>query len=178
MRIEYGERVVLFQDADGAAGRSASLRIANCSSSFNISAITQPRSGRGPRIVARAAFRTGRHDPAPSECCEPLLERRAAPSAIQDVDVSRRVDRLSSESTMNPVTPWSITSGTEPPRNATTGTPHASASIMTRPNGSGQSIGNSKAVASPRNAAFSCSSISPMNSTSGLSSSGRISSSK
>ena len=35
---------------------------------------------------------------------------------------------------------------------ARTGVPHAIASIMTRPNGSGQSIGNSSAVALPRNA--------------------------
>ena len=33
-------------------------------------------------------------------------------------------------------------SGTEPLRKASTGVPHAIASIMTRPNGSGQSIGN------------------------------------
>ena len=46
---------------------------------------------------------------------------------------------------MKPVTPSVITSGTEPRRNAITGVPHAMASIMTRPKGSGQSIGNNNA---------------------------------
>ena len=57
-------------------------------------------------------------------------------------------------STTKPVTPSSMTSGTEPLRKATTGVPQASASIITRPNGSGQSIGNSKAQALPRNSSF------------------------
>ena len=48
-------------------------------------------------------------------------------------------------STTNPVTPSSITSGTEPLRQAMTGVPQAMASIITRPNGSGQSMGNSRA---------------------------------
>ena len=39
--------------------------------------------------------------------------------------------------------------------------PQAIASIMTRPNGSGQSIGNRSARAPPRNAALSASPISP-----------------
>ena len=47
---------------------------------------------------------------------------------------------------MKPVTPCSTTSGTEPQRQAITGVPQAIASIITRPNGSGQSIGNSSAV--------------------------------
>jgi glycogen debranching enzyme len=38
---------------------------------------------------------------------------------------------------MKPVTPSTITSGTDPRRNAMTGVPAASDSIMTRPNGSG-----------------------------------------
>jgi hypothetical protein len=42
--------------------------------------------------------------------------------------------------------------------------PQAIASIMTRPKGSGQSIGNKSASALPRNACFSFSPISPMNS--------------
>ena len=78
-------------------------------------------------------------------------------------------------STTNPVTPSSMTSATEPPRNATTGVPHASDSIITSPNGSGQSIGKSKARAFPRNALFSASVISPMKSISGWSISGAIS---
>ena len=49
-----------------------------------------------------------------------------------------------------------------------TGVPQAMASIITRPKGSGQSIGKRSAVALPRNAAFSRSPISPTNSTSGL----------
>ena len=62
-------------------------------------------------------------------------------------DATRRSPRPPARrsSTTKPVTPSSRTSGTEPPRNATTGVPHASASIITRPNGSGQSIGNSSA---------------------------------
>src|SRR6476660_742742 len=46
--------------------------------------------------------------------------------------------------TMYPVTPWSITSRTEPRSNASTGVAQAMASIMTRPNGSGQSMGKKK----------------------------------
>ena len=42
---------------------------------------------------------------------------------------------------MKPVTPSSITSGTEPRRSAITGVPAASDSIITSPNGSGQSLG-------------------------------------
>ena len=69
-------------------------------------------------------------------------------------------------------------SGTEPRREATTGVPHAIDSIMVSPNGSGQSIGNRRASASPSAACFSASPISPTNSTSGWSSSGSISSLK
>ena len=67
--------------------------------------------------------------------------------------------------TMRPVTPSSITSGTEPWRKASTGVPQAMASIITRPKGSGQSIGNSSARASPRNLVLPRSSTSPTNST-------------
>ena len=67
------------------------------------------------------------------------------------------------------MTPWSITSGTEPQGKAMTGVPQAIASIITRPKGSGQSIGKRSAVAPPRKAALSRSPISPTNSTSGLS---------
>ena len=66
---------------------------------------------------------------------------------------------------MKPVTPSSITSGTEPRLKAITGVPQAIASIITRPNGSGQSIGTSSAIAPLRNADFSVSLISPMYST-------------
>jgi hypothetical protein len=68
---------------------------------------------------------------------------------------------------MKPVTPSTTISGTAPQRHATTGVPHAMASIMTRPNGSGQSIGKRSAAASPRRAGFSLSPISPTNSTPG-----------
>lgn len=68
-------------------------------------------------------------------------------------------------STTKPVTPSSITSGVDPDRNATTGVPQAIASIMTRPKGSDQSMGNRRARALPRNSAFWRSLISPMNST-------------
>ena len=50
---------------------------------------------------------------------------------------------------------------------AMTGVPQAIASIMTRPKGSGHSIGKISAEASPINLAFSLSLISPMNSTLG-----------
>jgi hypothetical protein len=72
------------------------------------------------------------------------------------------------------VTPWSMISETEPRRKARTGVPHAIASIMAKPNGSGQSIGNKSACASPRNSVLLRSLISPMNSTSGSLSSGAI----
>ena len=65
-------------------------------------------------------------------------------------------------STMKPVTPSSMTSGTEPRRKAMTGVPHAMASIITKPKGSGQSIGNSSAVASRRNASLVRSLTSPL----------------
>ena len=48
-----------------------------------------------------------------------------------------------------------MTSGTEPQRNARTGVPHDMASIITSPNGSGQSTGNNRAAASPKNFVFS-----------------------
>ena len=83
-----------------------------------------------------------------------------------------------SSSTMKPDTPSSSTSGTEPRLNAITGVPQAIASIITRPNGSGQSIGNSSACAPPRKSAFWLSLISPMNSTSAASISGVIPRSK
>src|SRR3974377_753098 len=50
-------------------------------------------------------------------------------------------------STMKPVMPSSTTSGAEPRLNAITGVPQAIASIMTRPNGSGQSIGTNNVIA-------------------------------
>jgi hypothetical protein len=53
--------------------------------------------------------------------------------------------------TMNPVLPCSMTSGTAPLSKAITGVPQARDSIMTRPNGSGQSMGMSRALAPPRN---------------------------
>jgi hypothetical protein len=43
-----------------------------------------------------------------------------------------------------------------------TGAPHAIASIMTKPKGSGQSIGKSKAAAPARNASFVLSLTSPV----------------
>ena len=55
--------------------------------------------------------------------------------------------------TTNPVSPSSRTSGTEPLRKATTGVPQAMASIITSPNGSGQSMGNSRARALPSTSA-------------------------
>src|SRR5712672_816823 len=63
---------------------------------------------------------------------------------------------------MNPVFPFSMISETDPQRHAVTGVPQAMASISTRPNGSGQSIGNRRALAFPRKADFSLSPISPI----------------
>ena len=79
------------------------------------------------------------------------------------------------ELTTNPDSPFFITSGIDPQRNATTGVPHAIASIMTNPNGSGQSTGNRNAAALPMNSFLSCSPISPTHSTSGSANSGLIS---
>jgi ATP-binding cassette, subfamily B, bacterial len=62
---------------------------------------------------------------------------------------------LVSSSTMNPARPSSTTSGTEPRLNAITGVPQAMASIMTRPNGSGQSMGTKRAMAPLRKSDFS-----------------------
>ncbi len=45
---------------------------------------------------------------------------------------------------MTPLTPSATTSGTDPLRQAMTGVPADMDSIMTRPKGSGQSIGKSK----------------------------------
>jgi hypothetical protein len=44
---------------------------------------------------------------------------------------------------------WSMISAMEPWRKARTGVPHAIASIITKSNGSGQSIGNKSACARP-----------------------------
>ena len=79
----------------------------------------------------------------------------------------RAATASSSLATMRPVTPSSTISGTEPHGNAITGVPHAIASIMTSPKGSGQSIGNISARALPRNSCLSRSVISPTNSTPG-----------
>ena len=71
----------------------------------------------------------------------------------------------SSEFTTKPVTPSSTISGTEPSFHAITGVPHAMASIITSPNGSAQSMGNSRARAPRRKRSFSSPPTSPMNST-------------
>ena len=56
---------------------------------------------------------------------------------------------------MTPPRPSSITSGTAPQRVAITGVPHAIDSIITRPNGSSHSIGNSVARACWSSSTFS-----------------------
>ena len=81
--------------------------------------------------------------------------RRGSRAAIERGRAADRRDAPRRRSTMKPVTPSSITSGTEPQRQAITGVPQAMASIITRPNGSGQSIGNSSAAAPPRKSRFS-----------------------
>ena len=67
--------------------------------------------------------------------------------------------------TMYPVIPFSINSLAEPRLYAMTGVPHAMASIMTSPNGSGQLIGVSRATAPPISTFFSSCAASPKNST-------------
>ena len=79
---------------------------------------------------------------------------------------------------MNPVTPGSTISGTEPLRQAITGVPADMASIITNPKGSGQSIGKSRASAPARSSLFWASSISPRNSINGWSSHGLTAASK
>jgi len=83
-------------------------------------------------------------------CRETLLEYRAHPFPSR---LSRRETASTASSisfTMNPESSSSITSGTDPDRKAMTGVPQDIASIITSPNGSGQSIGNNNARALPR----------------------------
>src|SRR5215472_14590376 len=65
-------------------------------------------------------------------------------------------------STTKPVSPSSTISGAEPRLKAITGVPQAIASIMTRPNGSGQSIGTNNVIAPLKNSDLSRSLISPI----------------
>jgi hypothetical protein len=117
------------------------------------------------------------------------FRRSAAPitGAEKRASNTRRIDARSSASTrrhastaasslstMNPVVPSSMTSGTDPQRHAITGVPRDIASIITRPNGSGQSIGKTSARAPSSSASFSRSPSSPRNSTCGSSINGSI----
>ncbi len=86
----------------------------------------------------------------------------------------RTIDLDPIESTRNPLRPCSMISGTEPCAQAITGVPQASDSIITNPNGSGQSIGNNSAAACASNCCFCASSASPRNSTPGAFSNGRM----
>jgi hypothetical protein len=65
-----------------------------------------------------------------------------------------------------PVTPSSTISGAEPTGVATTGVPVASASIITRPNGSAHCMGFRRANESPTSSSLSAQPSSPRNSTS------------
>ncbi len=109
------------------------------------------------------------------------LNRRSnrARHAARDRDAARSTASTASStpSTTNPVTPSSMTSGTEPRRHAITGVPHGIASAITMPNGSGQSIGNSSARAPPSSSRFPASPTSPIISTCDSRSSGSITSS-
>jgi len=106
-------------------------------------------------------------------------QRLALPQAGFVATVPHGVpDMRLSSSTMKPVSLSSITSGTEPRLNAITGVPQLIASIITKPNGSGQSIGINRPTAPERKAGFSRSPISPIISTPGPSSIGRITASK
>ena len=75
---------------------------------------------------------------------EALLD--PGPAGRRDRDRRRgrsRATRSSAPSRRKPVTPSATSSGAAPQFVVTTGVPHAMASTMTRPNGSGQRIGNS-----------------------------------
>ena len=100
--------------------------------------------------------------------------RRRTRSRSRRAACSTAAAASSTEPTTSPVTPWSTTSGTEPFGHAMTGVPHDIDSIIARPKGSGQSIGNSSAVALPRKAGLRTSSSSPMNSTDSPSISGAM----
>jgi len=80
-------------------------------------------------------------------CGEAGLELFSDRMSAQPGQTIDGADRAGSSSTMKPVKPSSMISGTEPRLYAITGVPHAIASIMTRPNGSGQSIGTSSPIA-------------------------------
>ena len=74
------------------------------------------------------------------------LEGRAHPCPVEPSGVVDGSDRLVDRGRRGSrISPWSITSGAEPRGKAMTGVPQAMASIMTRPNGSGQSIGKRSA---------------------------------
>src|SRR2546422_7520399 len=67
------------------------------------------------------------------------------------VSISRaRRASSSTEQQTYPLTPSLTTSFTDPPGSASTGVPHAIASIMTNPKGSSHWIGNNKAREFPR----------------------------
>ena len=109
---------------------------------------------------------------------EPLLEHPAHDPAVELVKFSDRPHRLVFAIDDESGFPVLDDLGDDPQRHAITGVPQAMASISTRPNGSGQSIGNRSATAFPRKVDFSPSPISPMNSISGSFNSGLISSRK
>ncbi len=92
---------------------------------------------------------------------EALLEPAADRGAVELPIRARAATASASLETMKPVTPSSTISGTEPRFQATTGVPQAIASIITRPKGSGQSIGNRSARAPPRSSPFRVSSTGP-----------------
>src|SRR5688500_17473469 len=98
--------------------------------------------------------------------------------AVQRFDPAHGLHQLRQRTGDEAVHPRPHDLGHGPQGRATTGVPQARASSMTRPNGSGQSMGNSNARAPPRNADLSASPISPMNSISGWSSSGATTRSK
>ena len=80
--------------------------------------------------------------------------------------------------TRNPVSPSVTTSGTAPIGSAITGVPHASASTIARPNGSGSRTGNSSARAPARSSALRSFETSPSKITVSASTCGRMRSSK
>ena len=93
--------------------------------------------------------------------------------ALLGSGAARRAAISSTSRHMNPFTPSCTISSTAPPASARTGVPHAIASIITSPNGSGHRIGKRSTRASRRSWILPAWSTSPTKSMPGSSRSGR-----
>jgi hypothetical protein len=88
-----------------------------------------------------------------------VTEKRRSTCArhtLRSISGARAIASSSSASLsqMKPVRRCATTSGIAPQRRASTGVPHAIASIITRPKGSGQDTGNNNARAPRSSATF------------------------